>query len=137
MKCPVCERHIVALELNEIEVDHCLNCGGVWLDPDEMDLLLEGSPGREEIRDNMHPDDGGGEKVIRCPVCGKKMEKMRVERKSGEGLRIDRCANGHGTWLDGGELHALVALADFPAANRIHEFLKAIFRGPRHDGVRS
>ena len=130
MNCPVCERPIVALELNDIEVDHCLNCGGVWLDPDEMDLLLEGSPGREEIRDNMHPDDGGGEKVLSCPLCSKKMEKLRVERAGGW-LRIDRCVTGDGTWLDGGELHALVALSDFPAAHRIHEFLKAVFRGPQ------
>jgi Zn-finger nucleic acid-binding protein len=131
MNCPVCEKPIVALELNQIEVDHCLGCGGVWLDPDEMDLLLEGSPGREEIRNSMRADDGGGERVLHCPLCRKKMEKLRVAREGGAGLRIDRCANGHGTWLDGGELHALVALSDFPAAHRIHEFLKAIFRGPQ------
>lgn len=131
MNCPVCERPIVALELNEIEVDHCLNCGGVWLDPDEMDLLLEGSPGREEIRKNTRADGGVGERVLSCPLCRKKMEKLRVARDSGAGLRIDRCVNGHGTWLDGGELHALVALSDFPAVHRIHEFLRAVFRGPQ------
>lgn len=131
MNCPVCAAPIVALELNQIEVDHCLKCGGVWLDPDEMDLLLEGSPGREEIRANMRPDDGAGEKALDCTLCGKRMEKLRVERGGSGGLRIDRCVKGHGTWLDGGELHALVALSDFPAAHRIHEFLKAIFRGPQ------
>ncbi|MDH4036159.1 MAG: zf-TFIIB domain-containing protein [Candidatus Krumholzibacteria bacterium] len=131
MNCPRCEKPIVALELNQIEVDHCLKCGGVWLDPDEMDLLLAGSAGREEIRANMRPDDGGGERTIRCPMCEKKMAKVRVARDNGVGLRIDRCENGHGTWLDGGELHALVALSDFPAADRIHDFLSAIFRGPQ------
>jgi Zn-finger nucleic acid-binding protein len=130
MQCPICSRAIVALELNQIEVDHCLNCGGVWLDPDEMDLLLDGSAGREEIRQRMRPDDGGGEKKIPCPLCRKSMEKIRVSRESTGGLRVDRCVNGHGTWLDGGELHALVELSDFPAAHRIHEFLTAIFRGP-------
>ena len=136
MNCPVCEKPIITLELNQIEVDHCLACGGVWLDPDEMDLLLEGSPGWEEIRRNIRPDDGGGETVLHCPLCRKKMEKLRVQRDSGAGLRIDRCRRGHGTWLDGGELHALVALSDFPAAHRIHEFLKAIFRGP-HAGTQA
>ena len=131
MQCPVCEKPIVALELDQVEVDHCLTCGGVWLDPDEMDLLLEGAPGREEIRANMRPDEGSGERTLDCPLCRKKMEKVRVARNNGMGLRIDRCVNGHGTWLDGGELHALVALADFPAADRIHEFLRAIFRGPQ------
>jgi Zn-finger nucleic acid-binding protein len=133
MNCPICTTPIVALELNQIEVDHCLRCGGVWLDPDEMDLVLVGSAGRVEIRRTMHPDDGGGERVLDCPLCRKKMEKVRVARDSGAGLRIDRCVNGDGTWLDGGELHALVALSDFPAADRIHEFLSAIFRGPKID----
>lgn len=130
MQCPVCDKPIVALELNQIEVDHCLACGGVWLDPDEMDLLLDGSPGREEIRANMRVDEETGERALHCPLCRKKMEKVRVARENSGGLRVDRCVNGHGTWLDGGELHALVALSDFPAAHRIHEFLSAIFRGP-------
>jgi uncharacterized protein len=136
MECPNCQKPVVALELSEIEVDHCLACGGVWLDPDEMDLLLDGSQGREEILASMQPDDGGGERVLHCPLCRKNMEKMRVARGGSGGLRIDRCPNGHGTWLDAGELHALVALSDFPAAHRIHGFLKAIFRGPQ-TGARS
>ena len=32
MQCPVCNRPMISLELHEVEVDHCVACGGVWLD---------------------------------------------------------------------------------------------------------
>ncbi len=118
MDCPNCQKAMIALELNQIEVDHCLACGGVWLDPNEMELLLEGALGWEDMRARMRPDSENNEREIRCPLCRKTMHKVRLDRD-------------HGTWLDSGELHALVALADFPAAHRVHEFLSAIFRGPQ------
>jgi len=123
---------MIVLELNQIEVDHCTRCGGVWLDAEEMDLLLDGSAGRAEIREKLltaEPDHG--EKHARCPICLHKMEKGRVRRPGVEkSVVIDRCGRGHGTWLDGGELQAIVELSQFPEAHRIHEFLSAIFRGP-------
>jgi len=129
MNCPVCDSPMIVFELDQVEVDHCRTCGGVWLDPDEMDLLLEGSAGRDEIRANLKFGEPDHEKTHRCPICRHKMEKARVRRQGSQGIQIDRCGRGHGTWLDGGELHAIVALSEFPEAHRIHEFLQAVFRG--------
>ena len=110
MNCPICKTAMIVLELNQIEVDNCPTCGGVWLDPDEMDLLLEGSAGRDEIRANLKFGEPSDEKARRCPLCRRKMEKSRVRRKASDaGIQIDRCKRGHGTWLDGGELDAIVA----------------------------
>ena len=121
---------MLVLELDQIEVDNCCQCGGVWLDPDEMDLLLEGSAGREEIRASLRFGEPDAEKTRRCPICRHRMEKARVRRTAGgAGIQIDRCERGHGTWLDGGELQAIVTLSEFPEAHRIHEFLQAVFRG--------
>ena len=120
---------MIVLELDQVEVDNCRKCGGVWLDPDEMDLLLEGSAGRDEIRANLKFGEPGEEKTRRCPICHHKMEKARVRRKAADaGIQIDRCERGHGTWLDGGELQAIIALSEFPEAHRIHQFLQAVFR---------
>jgi hypothetical protein len=121
---------MIVLELDQVEVDNCPRCGGVWLDPDEMDFLLEGSAGRDEIRANLKFGEPIDEKTHRCPICRHKMEKARVRRRSdGPGIQIDRCSRGHGTWLDGGELQAIVKLSEFPEAHRIHQFLQAVFRG--------
>ena len=121
---------MIALELDQVEVDNCPKCGGVWLDPDEMDLLLAGSSGRDEIRANLKFGEPTDEKRHRCPICRHKMEKARVRREAGSpGIQIDRCGRGHGTWLDGGELQAIVKLSEFPEAHRIHEFLQGVFGG--------
>ena len=121
---------MIVLEMDQVEVDHCPRCGGVWLDAEEMDLLLEGSEGREEIRRRATAETASNERKRRCPICSRRMEKARITREGSEkSILIDRCEKRHGTWLDGGELDALVKLSSFPEAHRIHDFLKAMFGG--------
>jgi Zn-finger nucleic acid-binding protein len=130
MNCPVCDVPMVVLEMDQIEIDHCLQCGGVWLDAEEMDLLLDGSEGREEIRRRATVVSDSPEKKRRCPICSKNMEKARLAREGKETtILIDRCEKHHGTWLDGGELDAVVKLSSFPEAHRIHVFLRSMFGG--------
>jgi len=121
---------MIVLEMDQVEIDHCLKCGGVWLDADEMDLLLDGSEGREEIRRRATRVEDSAEEKRRCPICSKKMEKARLTREGKETkILIDRCEKQHGTWLDGGELDAVVNLSSFPEAHRIHAFLRSMFGG--------
>jgi len=130
MNCPVCNVPMVVLEMDLIEIDHCLKCGGVWLDAEEMDLLLDGSEGREEIRRRATRVDDSPEEKRRCPICDRKMEKARVAREGKDiKILIDRCEEHHGTWLDGGELDAVIKLSSFPEAHKIHVFLRSMFGG--------
>jgi len=32
MICPVCKKPMLVLELQQIEIDYCQECGGIWLD---------------------------------------------------------------------------------------------------------
>jgi len=44
MKCPVC--HDITLVISDrqgVEIDHCPQCRGVWLDRGELDKLIERS----------------------------------------------------------------------------------------------
>ena len=130
MNCPVCKLPMLVLEVEQVEVDHCTKCGGVWLDAEEMDLLLDGSEGREEIRRRATRVDDSTEEKRRCPICSKKMEKARITRAGKDNqILIDRCEKHHGTWLDGGELDAVVKLSSFPEAHKIHVFLRSMFGG--------
>ncbi|MBC9031671.1 zf-TFIIB domain-containing protein [Sphingomonas sp. JC676] len=43
MPCPVCRSQLVAMERQGVEIDHCPNCRGVWLDRGELDKILERS----------------------------------------------------------------------------------------------
>ena len=39
MKCPVCEKTLIVVERDKIELDWCHACGGFWFDADEWRLL--------------------------------------------------------------------------------------------------
>lgn len=44
MKCPVCkEAQLVMTERQNIEIDYCPQCRGVWLDRGELDKIIERS----------------------------------------------------------------------------------------------
>lgn len=41
MKCPNCNETLLMTERNNIEIDYCPSCRGVWLDKGELDKMLE------------------------------------------------------------------------------------------------
>ncbi len=73
MHCPVCKQSMIVLEVEEIEVDHCLSCGGVWLDGGELELLLEGAKEKDALLSSLAIDTAASEKKLKCPICSKKM----------------------------------------------------------------
>ena len=107
MDCPVCKNAMITLELSDVEIDHCLDCGGIWLDGGELELLL-GDDGRaNQLLESFAVDAKCAEKKRRCPICRKKMGKVTV----GEGepvLLIDKCGRGDGLWFDNGELANII-----------------------------
>jgi uncharacterized protein len=40
MKCPNCNETLLMMERNQIEIDYCPSCRGVWLDKGELDKML-------------------------------------------------------------------------------------------------
>jgi ribosomal protein L37AE/L43A len=40
-KCPKCGCDLVAREHHNVKVDECQECGGVWLDKGELDMIEE------------------------------------------------------------------------------------------------
>ena len=41
MKCPNCEQLLQISERQNIEIDYCSSCRGVWLDRGELDKMIE------------------------------------------------------------------------------------------------
>ena len=41
MKCPNCNETLLMTERNQIEIDYCPSCRGVWLDKGKLDKMLE------------------------------------------------------------------------------------------------
>ena len=127
MDCPVCkDSAMITLELNEIEIDYCTVCNGIWLDAGELELLLGEPKKAGQLLDSFTIDSKLTEKVRKCPICDKKMQKVVVD--SGKpALLIDKCRRGDGLWFDKGELNNIFNRAKFDKENKIQKLLTDIF----------
>ena len=45
MKCPKCGGDLQEREYNDVKIDACSDCGGVWLDAGELELVAHQFPG--------------------------------------------------------------------------------------------
>lgn len=128
--CPGCASPLVAFELEGIELDHCVSCGGTWLDPGELEqiaLLAEGTE-RGAFAKRVEGRRGvSGKSTRRCPRCGKGLEGLMVEHGDRE-LKLDRCPRGDGLWLDRGELQTLLGGPGSPAEGPVSRFLCELFQ---------
>lgn len=43
MKCPNCNVNLMITDRNNIEIDYCPDCRGIWLDRGELDKIIDRS----------------------------------------------------------------------------------------------
>jgi Zn-finger nucleic acid-binding protein len=110
MICPACKKDMIVVEYNNIELDYCNNCHGVWFDSTELELLLKSMSlyGRNLLLNDIlnAPEAVSQEKKRKCPICRRKMKKTTIGDHPG--ILVDVCTQGHGLWFDGGELAQLL-----------------------------
>ena len=123
MDCPVCKKPMIIVELNEVEIDYCPSCSGIWLDAGELELLFEAQEEREKVISSFHLDEENTEKQYKCPICKKRMNKIFVGEK--KELLIDKCPDNDGLWFDKGELKSVLKLGD--KDNKVVKLLNEIF----------
>ena len=128
MDCPVCKSAMIVLELAEVEIDYCSDCGGIWLDAGELELLLEDSKNTKQLLNSFKVNTLCTEKPRKCPICLKKMQKIVVSL-SAPPLLIDKCPRGDGLWFDKGELSSILSSAQLDKENKIQKLLADIFSG--------
>ena len=78
MDCPICKNAMITLELQEVEIDHCTDCGGIWLDAGELEMLLGEPEKAKQLLNSFKTDHTSTEKPRKCPICLKKMRKIIV-----------------------------------------------------------
>jgi len=52
MKCPNCNETLLMTERQNVEIDYCPQCRGIWLDKGELDKLLEYATRKNEESSN-------------------------------------------------------------------------------------
>ncbi len=124
MNCPACKETLVILELHSIEIDYCTNCNGIWLDAGEMELMIDNETERARLLQSLMVINNSKEKKLRCPVCRKKMEKVKHRQVD---IITDKCVKNHGIWFDKGELEEIIKSASVQDENKFAVLLKELF----------
>jgi Zn-finger nucleic acid-binding protein len=131
MNCPVCDKPMLTFELDQVEVDHCPVCGGIWLDAGELELLLGDPVKASSLIASFHPA-AIAEKPRSCPICLGKMEKVHLAPERSP-IVLDRCRRRHGIWFDRDELPGVIKARSFDPEHKIEKLLADVF-GPQHEG---
>ena len=136
MICPACRKPTIVVEHENIELDYCTSCSGVWFDTGELELLLE-SMQLEKSSLSLEnilalPETMSTEKKRRCPICRQKMRKATIGKEPE--VLIDVCSQGEGLWFDGGEINQIISqcvgksCAETDSQSRVLSFLRDTFK---------
>ena len=106
--CPNCATALVAFELEGIEIDSCVQCGGTWLDSGELAMIAErAGVAAGGLTQALEAGGSPGVGKGRCPRCGARLRRVAIGQD--KPVALDRCPRGHGLWFDKGEMNAVVA----------------------------
>lgn len=107
MKCPKCNTEsFAAFAVQEVMVDRCSSCTGMWFDEHELPRVLA-----ENIQ-HLTPLRRGDEnpeldvKRGKCPRDNSRL--LRVYSSRNRAVVVDACLQCRGIWLDGGEFERLL-----------------------------
>lgn len=137
--CPECKEPLIAFELEGVEIDRCVNCGGTWLDAGELEMIAEragAEPGgfteaisaKEKVRKSRR----------RCPRCRRRLTVVVVGGEApapGAGgetgsspVELDHCPRGHGLWFDRGEMKAVMESLHDGEEGAVARFFSELYR---------
>ena len=110
LKCPKCKVFLLGKIIDNVEVDYCPKCLGLWFEEDELRLIkdekdrelrwLDIDLWEEEIEFRVSPG------IRICPFC--RVPLYEVEYGSSEVI-VDLCNLCKGIWLDRGEFEKIIA----------------------------
>jgi len=99
MQCPRCEKvDIEKLELGDVVIDCCPECGGIWFDHTELGTVAGESDGIRKVEGSIPPEAGESCDYL-CPRCRVELRELLVHSND-EDFSIDRCPSCLGTWID-------------------------------------
>jgi Zn-finger nucleic acid-binding protein len=111
--CPRCTTALHARRIDDVVIDECGACSGVFLDHIAIQrVIVDRAQARAEAllgalpRRELTPLPTAGQKMyLKCPVCSVVMNRRLYA--AGTGIIIDVCRT-HGTFFDAGELPLII-----------------------------
>ena len=114
MNCPSCKSRLSVTHYEGIEIEICNNCGGSWLDGDELGKIVKirevrfDKDARRAIAESTTITPvviADVDRDLSCPKCDGTTDAINYGGNTG--IIIDRCTGCRGFWLDGGELEKI------------------------------
>jgi len=131
--CPACRGAMVRVIIGDLALLECAACDGVWVDAVEFERICADREAQGAVlhRWSAHTAEATGTRVRYrpCIKCGKLMNRVNFGRMSG--TVVDVC-RGHGTFLDAGELHAIVTFIRDGGLDRARQREKDDLEEERH-----
>ncbi len=116
--CSICKIELENLNIGSKEkvlIQHCSKCDGIFIKENIMKQLIDKQTVDRQkfdhlmirfIKKNPRHAIETNAKYKNCPICKKMMKRYNYGAISG--VILDRCVQGHGIWLDAGELKQIV-----------------------------
>jgi len=113
LKCPRCKtKKLKSRNIGQYHIDHCLDCGGVWLDHEVLQQVLHDKGQQKTVQAIMGSPVTADSKrdshdvvYLKCPHCNDLMHRRNFGKTSG--VIVDECIK-HGIWFDKSELAAVI-----------------------------
>jgi Zn-finger nucleic acid-binding protein len=110
--CPSCKQGLIEETYADTALEECLACGGIFLDAEILDRLVDAREQRLSLAISLPVRDRVRDPRVRyvpCPRCVTPMNRKIFGRSSG--IVVDVCKE-HGVWFDAGELAAVLAFVE-------------------------
>lgn len=100
MNCPKCNSELEILNINDLALHYCKDCGGMWIKYATIKKMGEMLELKSELINPAEMENINVKETPRiCPNCTKTMDKVYFN-----GIIVDKCSACNGTWFDNGEL---------------------------------
>jgi Zn-finger nucleic acid-binding protein len=93
--CPRCGDQLAPLGAGRV----CRGCRGAWIPETRLEEMVRTMRGELFAEELVFAERAASETALRCPGCGTALTPQTFATQP-----VDRCPNGHGVWLDDGEL---------------------------------
>ncbi len=114
MDCPRCSLELTEITRDEVTLQRCSQCGGLWVDSADLNrvLLHANLPALSALGGYVNPDEIAG----MCPACN--VDLVAVEGGDKRSLHYDTCESCGGIWLEGPDEDDVAETIDWKTAEK-------------------
>jgi Zn-finger nucleic acid-binding protein len=115
LSCPDCATALKPYRLEDISLDICDSCGGVWMDRGEIGKIRRVNAGEiKEFEHKIEPAPHRLERRAHDPKCPKCAGPLHPFNYAGGKLQLETCDGLCGVWAENRELEEIANLENIP-----------------------